>query len=168
MALSVAAQLPGCAVTRRTAVTEPIDRSAKWVLLPIANHTETPQAGMRAEVIIESLLLARGVASIRRYQAPLTEEALLDPSEGRADALAQKWAKEQGARYAVSGAVDEWRYKVGIDGEPAVGIALKIVDLRNDSVAFAAVGAKTGWSREALAGVAQKLIDDLLAGAQIR
>jgi polysaccharide biosynthesis protein PelC len=52
----------------------------------------------------------------------------------------------------------EWRYKVGIDGEPAVGLTLKIIDLSNGRVLWSATGAKSGWSREALASVAQSLI----------
>ena len=83
-------------------------------------------------------------------------------------AEADKWARSVGARYAIYGAVDEWRYKVGIDGEPAVGVALHIMDLQNNSVVWSGVGGKSGWSRESLAGVAQKLIKQLLATAPIQ
>jgi hypothetical protein len=68
----------------------------------------------------------------------------------------------------VQGAVDEWRYKVGVDGEPAVGVALQVVDLQSGAVVWSAVGAKSGWSREALAAVAQKLIGELIASAPLQ
>lgn len=145
-----------------------LDRSAKWALLPIVNHTDVPQAGLRAEAIAETLLRSRGVASLTRYPVTLNADTLFDPAERKVVEDALKWARAQGARYAVTGAVDEWRYKVGIDGEPAVGIALQIIDLNDNSVAWSAVGGKSGWSREALSAVAQKLIRDLLAGANLK
>ena len=41
------------------------------------------------------------------------------------------WARSTHARYAVTGAVNEWTYKVGLDGEPVVGIAIQLIDLSN-------------------------------------
>jgi hypothetical protein len=126
----------GCATTDSGNTGPAIERSAKWVMLPVLNHTEVPQAGLRAErkVMIE----------------------------------AEKWARIQNARYAIYGAVDEWRYKVGIDGEPAVGVALHIIDLQSNAVVWSGVGGKSGWSRESLSGVAQKLIKRLLATAPVQ
>lgn len=145
-----------------------LDRSAKWVLLPIVNHTDVPQAGLRAEAITENLLRSHGVTGLARYQSTLNTDTLFDPTERKVVEDAMKWARAQGARYAVTGTVDEWRYKVGIDGEPAVGIALQIIDLNDNSVAWSAVGGKSGWSREALSAVAQKLIKDLLSSAKLQ
>ena len=139
-----------------------IDRGAKWVLLPIMNHTETPQAGLRAEAIIDAVLRANGVRDLRRYPANLNNETLFEALDRKQMEAARAWAKSAGARYAVAGAVDEWRYKVGIDGEPAVGIALDVIDVNSGEVIWSGAGGKTGWSREALSGVAQRLIRQLL------
>jgi len=146
---------------------EVMARNAKWALLPVANHTEVPQAGLRAEAIAETLLRARGVSSLVRYPPALNPETLFDPAERKLQVDAQKWARDSGARYALTGAVDEWRYKVGIDGEPAVGLALQVIDLQSGNVVWSAVGARSGWSREALSAVAQKLIRELLSSARI-
>lgn len=156
-ACSVIDHAPGAAMSRE----------AKWALLPIANHTDVPQAGLRAEAIAETLLRARGVASLTRYPPALNPEALFDPAERKVQLDAQKWARDAGARYALTGAVDEWRYKVGIDGEPAVGMVLQVIDLQNGNVVWSAVGARSGWSREALSAVAQKLIRELFASARL-
>lgn len=157
----------GCA-TVDTGSTAAIDRNAKWVMLPVMNHTEVPQAGLRAEAITEALLRANGVNDITRYPPTLNADTLFEPAERKVMAEADKWARTQGARYAIYGAVDEWRYKVGIDGEPAVGVALHIIDLQSNSVVWSGVGGKSGWSRESLSGVAQKLIRQLLATAPVR
>ena len=66
-------------------------------------------------------------------------------------------------RYALLGAVDEWRYKVGVDGEPAAGVTLRIIDVASGDTLWTGAGGKSGWSREALSAVAQKLIRDLLS-----
>ena len=160
--------LAACAVTDHIQGGAVLARDAKWALLPIANHTDVPQAGLRAEAIADGVLRSRGVASLLRYPAALNPEALLEPAERNAQMDAQKWAREAGARYAFTGAVDEWRYKVGIDGEPAVGLALQVIDLGSGAVVWSGVGARSGWSRESLAAVAQKLIRELLDSARLQ
>ncbi|WP_447971624.1 penicillin-binding protein activator LpoB [Nitrospira sp. M1] len=139
-----------------------LDAHAPWVLLPIVNHTETPQAGRRAEAITESLLYSQGMTQIRRYPSALQDGSFILGSDNTLYESALHWAKEQKARYAITGTVDEWRYKVGIDGEPAVGVSLRILDLQTNHVVWSAVGGQTGWSREAVSAVAQKLIKRLL------
>lgn len=160
--------LAGCATRDTGGTGVSIDRNAKWVMLPVLNHTDVPQAGLRAEAITEGLLRSYGVNDLTRYPATMNQDTLFEPSERKVYIEAEKWAKIQGARYAVYGAVDEWRYKVGIDGEPAVGVALHIIDLQANSVVWSGVGGKSGWSREALSAVAQKLIRDLLASAPVQ
>ena len=159
----------GCTTTdSRNYASPSIDGGAKWVMLPVLNHTDVPQAGLRAEAIVEGLLRSGGVNNLTRYPAVMNADTLFEPSERKVYIEAEKWARIQNARYAVYGAVDEWRYKVGIDGEPAVGVALHIIDLQSNEVVWSGVGGKSGWSRESLSGVAQKLIRELLGTANIR
>ena len=158
----------GCTTTNTSGIGTAIDGSSKWVMLPILNHTDVPQAGLRAEAITEGLLRAGGINNLTRYPATLNQDTLFEPAERKVMDEATKWARSQNAQYAVYGAVDEWRYKVGIDGEPAVGVALHIMDLQSGAVVWTGVGCKSGWSRESLSGVAQKLIRSLLATANIR
>jgi hypothetical protein len=165
--LVLVALLSACSVLDHSPAPPKFDKDAKWALLPIVNHTETAQAGLRAEAVTEALLRARGVANLAVYPPALNKDTLFEPAERKLQDEALKWARGSGARYAIYGAVDEWRYKVGIDGEPAVGITLHVMDLSSGAVAWSGAGAKTGWSREALSAVAQKVIRQLLAGAQI-
>lgn len=155
------ALLAGCAVIDHSAPSG-ADKSAAWVLLPFGNATETPFAGQRAEAVTENLLRALGVANVQRYPSDLQRDNLFETGQAKDDAKAIEWAKAQGARYAVTGTVDEWRYKVGVDGEPAVGLALTVLDVGSGQRVYSAVGGKSGFSRESLAGVAQKLARELL------
>lgn len=141
-----------------------LEPQAQWVVLPFANHTETPLAGSRAEAISESLLRSLATAKVKRYPGALQQEALFEAGERKQQEEALAWARQQGARYALAGAVDEWRYKVGVDGEPAAGVALQIIDVASGETLWSGAGGKSGWSREALSAVAQQLIRDLLKG----
>ena len=51
---------------------------------------------------------------------------------------------------------------MGVDGEPAAGVTLQIIDVASGDILWSGTGGKSGWSREALSAVAQKLIRDLL------
>ena len=154
--------LTGCASSIQSTVhQEPLDRQARWALLPIANNTDTPQAGLSAEAMAEHQLRRRGIANLQRYPSALSRDSLFEPTERKVTEEAIKWAKDQGIRFALLGSVEEWRYKVGIDGEPAVAVTLQVLDLSTDRVIWSASGAKSGWSRQSMAAVAQALLTDL-------
>ena len=122
-----------------------------------------PQAGLRAATILVPLLHQSGILNLALYPASLNRDSLLAGNEQAAAEDAKRWAREQGFNYAVTGNVDEWRYKVGVDGEPAVGISLLVWDLGSDRIVWSAVSGKSGYSREAVSAVAQKMIRDLTA-----
>ncbi len=156
----------GCSVID-SSVAPSLSTSTTWAVLPFDNLTETPQAGRRIEAISMSLLYAMGVQSSIQFSSTHKTEfvGIGTNTETRETALA--WAKSQQVRYALRGAVDEWRYKVGVDGEPAVGVTLEVVDVSTGAVVWSAVGAKTGWGREAVSAVAQKLVRHLLEQAHL-
>ncbi|MGL4574876.1 MAG: hypothetical protein ACRCV9_08820, partial [Burkholderiaceae bacterium] len=88
------------------------------------------------------------------------------PTERKVQVQSEAWAKQQGIRYVVLAEVNEWRYKVGVDGEPAVGLVLHIKDLYTAQTVFSASAARAGSSREALAALAQKLALELVSPLQ--
>jgi len=160
--LCAAAALSGCAVVDQSQAPA-FSKSDTWVLLPLANNTETPQAGQRAGSIAQSLMTSYGYANLARYPASADDETLFDPAKPDQQQAALAWARQQNARYALTGAVNEWRYKVGVDGEPAVGLSFAVVDVQSGKQVWSAAGSRTGWSRDAVSGVAQKLERQLLA-----
>lgn len=162
-AIAAAALLLTACTTTDRGRSPALEPKSTWVVLPFANHTETPLAGNRAEAIAEALLHAHGVGRVLRYNATTQQEALFDAGDIKRQQEALVWAREQQVRYALTGAVDEWRYKVGVDGEPAAGVTLRIVDVATGDTLWTGAGGKSGWSREALSAVGQKLIRDLLS-----
>ena len=68
--------------------------------------------------------------------------ALLDDQERLATAL--DWARRQKLDYVISGSVEEWQYKNGLDGEPAVGISLRVIEPASGRVIWSTSGARAG------------------------
>ncbi|MGE3165443.1 MAG: hypothetical protein AB7O52_11100 [Planctomycetota bacterium] len=141
-----------------------LDPDGGWVILPWENRAEAPRAGERLEPVLKTLLLGRGVLDVASTP-PAAESATglpnLDP--GEATRQARDWAATQGFKYAVQGSITEWRYKAGLDGEPAVGLTVTVVELASGRTVWSASGARAGWGRESLSGAAQKLLRRLLA-----
>lgn len=141
-----------------------LPKTAAWAILPIANTTETPDAGQRAENIAQSIMVQNGFTDLHRYVGdPDGGDSLVGANNAQARVRALDWARKTGAKYALSGAVTEWRYKVGVDGEPVAGVTFDVIDLSNGSVVWSATGSRSGWSRSSLSGVGQTLIRNLLA-----
>ncbi|MEM1244683.1 MAG: penicillin-binding protein activator LpoB [Pseudomonadota bacterium] len=136
---------------------------ATWAIFPFTNYTETPLAGERASSITAAILRGKGVRRLRVYESPYQAKNFLPGAQKpitRAQMLS--WARRRGAMYAVVGTVTEWRYKVGIDGEPAAGVTLNIIYVPTGKVVYAASGGRSNDSHKALSYTGQILIYRLL------
>lgn len=138
---------------------ETLPRDARWGLVPLVNYSQTPQAGERSEQILLSVLSQRGLRPVV-YPKMQQDDALLF-DDGERLAAGMEWARRQGFDYVIGGSVEEWQYKSGLDGEPAVGISLRILEPATGRVIWSNSGARAGWSRESLSGTAQKVLRDL-------
>lgn len=139
--------------------------SSKIAIVPFSNHTETPLAGERAMSITAALLESRGICNLVIYQNRYQGKVLF-PGMNKIDSQEElmRWARHTGARYVMTGSVNEWTYKVGLDGEPVVGVSLELFDLYEGKIVWSAVGSRSGGSRIAVTTVAQELINTMLNG----
>lgn len=141
------------------------DAQARWVVLPFVNLAETPQAGEAAESIAATLLRVRGAADLNEYtSAPAT---LAELDDGHRQQTALTWARAQGFSYAMTGNVEEWRYRAGTDNEPAVGLTVSVIDLKTNRVVWSATGARAGWGNETVSGTANILLGELLEDLRV-
>ncbi|CAM4016986.1 penicillin-binding protein activator LpoB [Ectopseudomonas alcaliphila] len=155
----IAALATGCSsFTRESGQTLP--RDASWGVAPLVNYAQTPQAGERAEQILISILAEEGVRPLMYPQPPRQDLLLQDDRERQIQAL--DWARQQRLAYVITGSVEEWQYKNGLDGEPAVGLSLQVLEPATGRVVWSSSGARAGWSRESLAGAAQKVLRELV------
>lgn len=137
------------------------EHSANWVVAPLLNNTATPYAGQRAAQLVSALLAQRSVGPVQVAPAPADATGLpIDNGAGAEDA-AKAFALQQHARYLVRGSVDEWTYKIGLDGQPAVGFTLSVLDLSSGKVIWTGAASASGGSRQGVAVLAQKTLDRL-------
>jgi TolB-like protein len=130
-----------------------IPSTQKIALYSLNNYTDTPRAGLRAANITEGLLLAKGYQVDNKITAATRKMSLTEKITN---------ARQHHIRYLVTGGVSEWRYKTGIDGEPAVSIQLKLIDTHNRRVVWSATGSDSSWGNTSIGVVAQNLISGML------
>jgi len=136
--------------------------SDAWAMLPVLNYSEEPLAGERAEAMMGTLLLGRGVSRLTRYPSLESSDVMPELNERRRLDQAIEWAKGKGLKYGFSGTVSEWRYKSGLDAEPAVGMTLQVIEIASGQVVWSTSAARSGWGRESLSGNAQKVMRTLV------
>ena len=126
-------------------------RDVTITLFRLNNYTDTPRAGLRASNIMEGLLLAKGYL----VKSHFTKKA---PSMKKA----RKLAKEDGSKYFIYGGVSEWRYKTGIDGEPAVSLQASLYKTKNSKLVWSATGADSDWGNASIGTTAQDLLFEMM------
>ncbi|MDK9692621.1 MAG: hypothetical protein OEL19_00070 [Sulfurimonas sp.] len=121
-------------------------------LFGLNNYTDTPRAGMRASNIIEGILVAKGYTIINNADDKV-------PSLDKA----RKIAKENGSKYFLYGGVTEWRYKTGIDGEPAVSLQCSLYKSKSGEVYWSATGSDSDWGNASIGTTAQELLSEMMS-----
>ncbi len=154
--------LGGCSV-QQAQPSESFSSEARWMVLPFENHSETPLASERVEALtLAALRTHRLKAQAAHVDADPYQLPRHDDRRRYNEAVA--YARTTGVAYGVTGSVVEWRYKSGLDGEPAVGIALHVVDISSGGTVWSGSFSRSGWGRESLSGTGQKVIDKLVSG----
>ncbi len=130
---------------------------AAIAVFPLENYTESAMAGMKTASMAAGILSSRGVAVADRYsgaqERPLVEQEL---KKAMTDMAASDVA------YTLAGSVNEWKYKAGLDGEPAVSVSLRLYDNRSGLQVWSCVLSRTGRPGQSTGVLAQKLLDKAL------
>ncbi|MDA8382930.1 MAG: penicillin-binding protein activator LpoB [Betaproteobacteria bacterium] len=155
--------LGGCASTRLDASPAPrLASRAVWSVAPPVNNTVTPYAAGRVQSQLAALLSAHGVQHVLLVPPSAPGGPLPIDNGTQNERAALAWASRHQARYALLGSVDEWEYKIGLDGQPAVGFTLRLVDLKTGGVVWSGAASASGGSREGLAVLSQGVLNDLI------
>ena len=120
-------------------------------LFRLHNYTDTPRAGMRASNIIEGILYAKGYKVTNHLKQKVSSIK-----------KAKNMAKEDGSKYFMYGGVSEWRYKTGIDGEPAVSLQLSLYKTKNAKLVWSATASDSDWGNASIGTTAQDLIQEMM------
>lgn len=132
-----------------------------FTIIPFENNTETPLAGLRVASIAE------GVASSKGYN--LKRVMTYEQKEYTQEEIANiiKALKNKDVDYVITGSVNEFRYKAGIDGEPAVSITLRIFSLKEDKWIYTATVSKSGRFFQSVSTVAQSILNRIIPAKNV-
>jgi len=143
-----------------------IKKNRTWIIMPLDNHSSQPLASEKVEVILSAMLFSLGVDAQMYPKIIATDLVSILDKESR-KLKANDWLVTQEATYVISGSVNEWHYKSGLDGEPAVGITIELIDKTSKTTLWKATGSRSGWGRESLTGAGQIVIEELIDGLEI-
>ncbi len=153
LALFLIVGLMGC--TRNLIISKskmPIPDPKKSITLSLLdNYTTSPQAGARAANLIDGILIERGykvITAFAKHERNLRQQL--------------QRAKKNGSRYLLTGGVTEWRYKTGIDGEPAVSLQLKLIDVITKNIVWNSVASADDWGSGSIGKTAQLMITEMI------
>ncbi len=125
------------------------------------NFSDTPMAGCRISAIVAGVLRAKGYEVVNGWIKPCDED-LNDFSENKT-ATGKNGTFKIKADYTVFGSVNEFRYKAGLDGEPAVSITIYVKRNTDGKLIKAGTVSASGWYYESLGTVAQQLVNDFFS-----
>ncbi len=143
----------GCSATTISTSGPFLPKKGKIVLLAFDNFTDTSQAGKRAANILEGILLSRGYSVISLVKKDTQNLPLIQKVN-----LAKKYK----ANYLILGGVSEWRYKAGIDVEPAISLNIKVINLKTHKIVWSSAGSNSEKGSTSLGVSAQKLISKMI------
>lgn len=133
----------GCSVMQKNSFSK-LDKNETIAILPFKNLSQTPYAGIKASLMAEGVLRSRGYKVVRDYNI-INDKAVL---------------KDINASYYLSGRVIEWKYKTGIDGEPAVSVYVELKDKKGD-VIFSSVASRSDSGYRSLGVCAERLFEGI-------
>lgn len=171
VAVCVLALLTACSTVKYSGGTSAGSIPVQRLLLPpFINATDDQHASRALTEMTGSALIEAGIPL---YQ---TEETVLKSAADKAqgpDGRYAELARSVGASHLLIGTVHEYRYKTDLDGDPAVGITLRLVDAATGETVWQGTSGNVGYAFASITSAAQKsvraLVRDLpVAGNRLR
>ena len=84
-----------------------------------------------------------------------------EPAQGP-DGRYAELARTVGATHLLIGTVHEYRYKTDLDGDPAVGLTLRLIDAATGQTLWQGSGTNVGYAFASVTSAAQKAVRALV------
>jgi len=133
--------------------TTKLSKNQTMNVIPFANFTQTQLAGYKVAGIVEGVLKSKG------YN--ISKSLWNFPEEDYTLNEIKKIIQNTKTNYIVTGYINEYRYKTGIDGEPAISITIKIFDKTKNKYIYSATVSKTGNTYDSLSLITQNAINKI-------
>jgi hypothetical protein len=142
-----------------TAGASALSQPMRVFLPPFFNATDDDHASRALTELTASALLESGVPLVQTE--PALTKSRLENAAG-ADGLYLDTARALGATHLLLGTVHEYRYKTDLDGDPAVGLTLRLVDAKDGRTLWQGSSAKVSVFFSSLSKTAQRAVRDLV------
>jgi len=152
--------LVGCSTTihQGTAPASPTS-DLRVFLAPFNNATDDDHAGRALTEITASVLLEHGITLANTELANARTRAENAAGE---DGLYSESIKALNATHLLIGTVHEYRYKTDLDGDPVVGISMRLVDTATSRVLWQGSCSRVGVLFSSLSLASQKAVNELV------
>jgi len=135
--------------------THRMKRDITIAVFALNNYTDTPLAGMRATNLLQGVLMTKGYNVVSEMQTSYNDFE-----------TALQIAKQDKADYFIHGGVSEWRYRTGIDGEPAISMQCNLVETNSSKTIWSATASDSDWGNASIGVTAQELILNMLSATE--
>lgn len=157
----LASMLVGCASrVDYGPVKSSLSLSHRVIVAPFRNATDDDHAGQAFTDLMGTELARRGLDVIILPPKPVND---LGEAAPYTDEDLAAVARKQQATGIVRGTALEFRYKTDLDGDPAAGVYVEILDPSAKKSLWHASASRTGLIYASLAGTAQKVSRDVVA-----
>lgn len=128
-------------------------------LPPFFNATDDDHAGRALTELTATALLERGLPVIQTEPALVKSRA---ENAAGSEGLFIETARSLGATHLLIGTVHEYRYKTDLDGDPVVGLTLRLVDAQDGRTIWQGSCAKVGVFFSSLSTASQRAVRSLV------
>ncbi len=131
----------------------------RLLLPPFINATDDEHAGQALTQMTGSALKEAGIPL---YQTEDLYHLVTSAAEDERPTSQTALAQSVDATHILIGTVHEYRYKTDLDGDPAVGITLRLVDANTGETVWQGSSGNVGYAFASLTSAAQKAVRTLV------
>jgi polysaccharide biosynthesis protein PelC len=134
-------------------------RVERVLLPPFVNATDDEHASRALTEMTGSALVEAGIPLFQ------TEETLIRSAADKAqgpDGRYAELARSVNASHLLIGTVHEYRYKTDLDGDPAVGLTLRLVDATSGQTLWQGTSGNVGYAFASITSASQKAVRALV------
>lgn len=135
----------------------PSTQTMRILLIPFDNATNSEAAAVALTEMTASALSRQG--------ANYTRSREVSPPHGDEASPRPTWfeyAAGQGYTHLLRGTVTEYHYKTDLDGDPAVGLSMRLEQVSSGKTVWQASTSATGYGFASLSSAAQRAADKLV------
>ncbi len=131
----------------------------RLLMPPFINATDDEHAGRALTEMTGSALVEAGIPL---YQSEDLFQKTITKDKEQAPMSQTELARSVNASHILIGTVHEYRYKTDLDGDPAVGITLRLVDAETGETVWQGSSGNVGYAFASLTSAAQKAVRTLI------